>query len=727
MVGHDVGELGTLVATKLQPPTVPRHLVRRVRLDDMLGLAIAERHRLLLVSAPAGSGKSTLLAGSLGDRDIDLAWLQVEDSDADPVRFWSHLVASIGRIRPDLSDSVAPTIVSSGGAPDAVVPVLVNALATVPSPLVVVIDDYHLIDNHEIHAGVERLVELCPDHVSIVIATRTDPPFRLGRLRVRGQLTEIRAVDLRFDPEEASGLLATPSLDQKMVRELCDRTEGWAAGLVLAGLSLNRLHDATEFIAGFGGDNQLVVDYLTDELLASIRPDDRQRLIETSILDRLTGPLVDAVTGSTDGSAWLQRIATSNQLVVGLDQTGTAFRYHHLLRDLLRLEAQRGIPDRLPDLHLAAAAWHHEHGDMYTAIGHYISGGDLVTAGDLIAVHATALLNGGQIFTVLRLLDRLGDLPERHSRSALVRGWINFTTGRFTGARHYYDVAAHLDDGTDANLTASLGIMVHLAEGDLGGAMSIAASMTDPTESTQALGLAAAHTWAGRFDEARRHISIARELGASEPSDYSASLAPGLAAVVDMESDNRAAAAQHATASLEHAAGHGVAEAPQLSISHAVLARTTSDPAQRTAAADRAVELARRAPEPLMSGYVLALAGDTACEGGDPDGPELLREARQIVERCADAGIVGPALARIEARHGLTERSAAPSGLVEELTERELAVLRYLPSRLSQREIASELYVSFNTVKTHCKAIYRKLDVDGRKAAVHAARGHGLL
>ena len=128
-----------------------------------------------------------------------------------------------------------------------------------------------------------------------------------------------------------------------------------------------------------------------------------------------------------------------------------------------------------------------------------------------------------------------------------------------------------------------------------------------------------------------------------------------------------------------------------------------------------------------MSGYVLALAGDTACDGGDPDGPELLREARQIVERCADAGIVGPALARIEARHGLTERSAAPSGLVEELTERELAVLRYLPSRLSQREIASELYVSFNTVKTHCKAIYRKLDVDGRKAAVHAARGHGLL
>jgi LuxR family maltose regulon positive regulatory protein len=724
MDGYDGGEL---VATKLHPPTVPNHLVRRPRLDDLLDRAITERHRLVLVSAPAGSGKSTLLAGSLADRELDLAWLQVEDSDADPVRFWSYLVAAIDPTRPGLGDAVASTIVSSGGAPDAVVPVLVNALAAVPGQLAVVIDDYHLIGNPEVHAGVERLVELCPDQVRIVIATRTDPSFRLGRLRVRGQLTEIRAADLRFDPAEASELLTTDMLDGEMIRELCDRTEGWAAGLVLAGLSLTGLDDATGFIAGFGGDNRLVVDYLTDELLASMRPDDRQRLIETSILDRLTGPLVDAVTGSTDGTAWLQRLATSNQLVVGLDQTGTAFRYHHLLRDLLRLEAQREIPDRLADLHLAAAAWHHEHGDMYTAIEHYISGGDLVTAGDLVAVHATALLNGGQIFTVLHLLDQLDDLPEHHSRSALVRGWINFTTGRFAGARHYYDVAARLDDGTDANLTASLGIMVHLAEGDLDGAMSIAASMTEPTESTQALGLAAAHTWAGRFDEAHRYIAVTGELAASEPSDYSASVAPALAAVVDIESGNLAAAARHAAASLQHAGGHGVAEAPQLSISHAVLARTTADPERRTTEAERAVELSRRAPEPLMFGYVLALAGDTACERQDPAGPELLREARQVVDRCTDAGIVGPALARIEARHGLAEQSASPSGLVEELTERELAVLRYLPSRLSQREIASELYVSLNTVKTHCKAIYRKLGVDGRPAAVHAARQQGLL
>jgi LuxR family maltose regulon positive regulatory protein len=268
--------------------------------------------------------------------------------------------------------------------------------------------------------------------------------------------------------------------------------------------------------------------------------------------------------------------------------------------------------------------------------------------------------------------------------------------------------------------------MVHLAEGDLRAATAIADQMTEPTESTQAIGLAAAHTWAGMFDEARRYIAIASELGASEPSDYAASLAPGLAAVVDMESDNRTAAARHAAASLDHA-GHGVSEAPQMSISHAIVARTSADPERRTAAADRAVALARRAPEPLMSGYVLALVGDTACEHDDPRGPEFLREARAAVDRCADAGIVGPALARIEARHGLAERAGAQTSVVEEISERELAVLRYLPSQLSQREIASELYVSLNTVKTHCKAIYRKLGVDGRKSAVQAARRHGLL
>ncbi len=681
---------------------------------------------MVLVSAPAGSGKSTLINGWLETRGAGVGWLQVDEADDDPSRFWAYVAAALAEMVPGLPDFIRASI---GDGPDAAAAGVINQVAHRAGDVVLVIDDYHLITSEDVHRSVEQLVTLRPDNLTVVLSTRVDPPFRLGRLRVRDQLTEVRADDLRFDQAEASWLLdaAATGLGPEAVNLLHERTEGWAAGLVLAGLSMRDGTDVDGFVEAFHGDDQLVADYLTDEFLDSVDDLERQRLLDVSVLGRLSGPLIDEVCGVDDGTEWLARLAASNQLVTSLDRTGTWFRFHHLLRDLLRLEAARKIPERLPGLHLAAASWHRDHDAMFAAIEHYIDGGDLVTAGDLIAVHATALLNDGQVFTVLRLLDRLGDLPERHSRSALVRGWINLSTGRFAGARHYYGVAAEHDDGTDANLTASLGIMVHLAEGALGDALSIAGRMVEPTESTQAIGLVAAHTWAGMFDEARRYVAIARELGGSEPSDYALTMAPGFAAVIELESGNRSVAAEHAAASVEHAHGHGVAESPQLSMAHAVEARTVPDPDRRAAAADRAVELARRAPEPFTLGYVLALVGDAACERDDPAGAQLLREARQMIDRCPDPGIVGAALARIEARHGLAGRAAAPTGLVEEITERELAVLRYLPSQLSQREIANELYVSLNTVKTHCKAIYRKLDVDGRQAAVHTARHHGLL
>ena len=413
--------------------------------------------------------------------------------------------------------------------------------------------------------------------------------------------------------------------------------------------------------------------------------------------------------------------------MIGLDNTDTAFRYHHLLRDLLLLEAERDIPHRLADLHLAAARWHQEHGDTYRAIDHFISGGDLVTAGDLIAVHATKLLNDGQVLHGGGLAGTARRPPEHHARSAGTKGWMDFSTGRFTSARRYYDIAAAHDDGTDANLIASLGVMVTLAGGDLNTALSIAATMTEPVESTQAIGLAAVHTWAGQFDEARRHIAIARELGASEPSDYVSAVIPGFAAVLGIESADPQRAAADAEAGLRHAADHGIAGVPQLSLSHAVIARTTAEPQRRQEASALAIELVRRAPEPFTNAYVHALVADSALEHGDPNGVTWLTEAQRAVDGCTDPGIAGRLVARVASRHGQPTRPSNQARLAEELTDREIAVLRYLPSPMSQREIAGELFVSLNTVKTHCRAIYRKLAVTDRKAAVQAARDAGLL
>ena len=221
-----------------------------------------------------------------------MAWLQLEEADADPARFWVSVTAAIGRAAPAIAERLEPLVAGSLGAGQVVVPALVNELAARRERLVVVLDDYHLVDDADVHRGVERLLDLCPPQLTVVLITRADPPFRLGRMRVRGRVREIRAGDLRFDAPEASALLGATAegLGSERLDELCARTEGWAAGLVLAGLSLARTDDADRFVRTFRGDDQLVAGYLTDELLAVLDPDERRRMVEAAVLHRLTGP-----------------------------------------------------------------------------------------------------------------------------------------------------------------------------------------------------------------------------------------------------------------------------------------------------------------------------------------------------------------------------------------------------------------------------------------------------
>jgi ATP/maltotriose-dependent transcriptional regulator MalT len=717
----------SFVATKLCRPTAPERFVDRTRLVDRLDAGIDRSHGLLLVCAPAGSGKSTLLSGWIDARDEPTSWVQIEPSDSDPVRFWSYVAAALDPIVPGLVDETRPAIRSGL---DAAVSTLVNRLAAHGQRVIIVLDDYHLVDNSDVHDSVERFIHLRPANVTVVVSTRVDPPFRLGRLRVRDQVTEIRAADLRFASDEAAGLLGstTNRLGDDAIRDLCDRTEGWAAGLVLAGLSLQLTDDPTAFVEAFRGDDQLVVDYLSDELLAGLSADDRERLLETSILDRMSGPLVDAVCGTDDSAEWLRRTAATNQLLIGLDRTGTWFRYHHLLRDLLRFEAEREIPERVRSLHAAAGRWHEEHGDLHTAVGHFLDADEMVAAADIVAMGAKKLLNDGHSYTVLQYLDRLGDLCEEHEGAAIVKAWVTFVSGRFAESDKFLEIARRLDvDGIDTGLIDGLSMMSSLARGDTGGALVVAETTPTPTESTHTMVLGAVHLWAGRFDDARTLSATADEQAKAEPHDFAASVAPGFEAVAELEAANPVAARRRALDAVTYADDHGIARAPQMSLAHGVLARTADEPVDAVAAARRSVELARRAPELLMLGYTLASAGDVLVAHGDEQGHELLREARVVVDRCPDPGIVGRYLDRVESRHGRAAPAPSVAELVEDLTDREIGVLRYLPSELSQREIASELFVSLNTVKTHCKAIYRKLGVPGRKAAVQAARDLGLL
>ena len=713
-------------ATKVTPPRPPSRYLRRDRLTERLEESVGAGRTVVLASAPAGAGKSTLLNGWLQGRPGEVGWLQVDEGDDDPSRFWACVAAALGDVVPSLAETTAAALADGT---DAVVDGVVNDVAAAGSEVVLVLDDYHLVTNPEVHSSVERLVWSRPANLVLVISTRVDPPFRLGRLRVRDQLTEVRAADLRFDSEEAGWLLDAESvgLGPDAVEQLTSRTEGWAAGLVLASLSLRDGGDATDFVTSFHGDDQLVADYLSEEFLDSLEPAERRHLLEVSVLERLCGALIDEVCGTTDGTAWLESLAGSNQLVIALDRTGTWFRFHHLLRDLLRAELARTAPTRRAELHEAAARWHETSGDLTSAIEHYLQAGCDLEAADLVADNATTLLNIGRTYTVTRYIERLGDLVDRHEGLAIVHGWVCFVTGRFTEAERSLEVARTLDvEGVDAGLIMSLTAMIHLAEGDVAAGLEVVQDEVPATEPTHPMVLGGVRVMAGRFEESRPFLAQANEMAASRPDHFVAAVAPVFEAIAELESGRARTAHDLAQRSIDYADDHRLAEAAQMSLAHSVVARTTDDPDEALAAALRGVQLARRSPENVMLTYALASAADVAFDHGDAAATDLRAEARSIVDRCNDAGIAGRYLARVEARHGLA--TPPPAGTpAEALTERELSVLRYLPSKLSQREIAGELYVSLNTVKTHSRAIYRKLGVDGRAAAVQAARDQNLL
>ena len=523
----------TVAVTKLTAPSPPAHLVVRARLHEALDCAIAAPDRpVVLVSAPAGAGKSTLVAGWLATRDdAAAAWVQLDDFDRDPARFWTSVVAALARVVPDVEDAVGGGLSRSGVDAELVIVRLVNLLTARPGPFVLVLDDYHLLDSATVDAGVERLVALAPPQLRLVVLTRVDPAIRVSRLRVRGLLTEIRADDLRFSVDEAGALLSTDvaELDAGHVTMLCERTEGWAAGLVLAGLSLEASGDRDAVVAAFAGDDRLVVDYLTEEFLAGIDERDRQRLLRIALVDRFCGPLVDVLCDATDGTSWLRDLAATNQLVIGLDRTGTWFRYHHLLGDVLRQDADHELGAEAIELHHRAGAWHAAHGSPHAAVEHHLMAGDVAVAIDLLWDHATELLNRGQVRTVLNQVQRLGPAGEHHPRALLLRGWIDLLIGRFDEAWRCLDRATAVELGhEEAGHAVALGIMRGLATGNVAEALAVADRSGPPIDATHAMTLGGVQVWAGRFDQARPMLRQAAEIASDEGPPVRLGRHPGL-------------------------------------------------------------------------------------------------------------------------------------------------------------------------------------------------------
>jgi LuxR family maltose regulon positive regulatory protein len=387
----------------------------RARLEEQ------QDHRLVVVIAPAGSGKSSLLSEwchlAIG-RGAKVAWLSLESGDNDPARFLLYLIAALNRVVPDLGESARSLLSSSQRPPlDAVLTMLLNDLATLGSAITLILDDYHAIMADGVHELVESLLEHAPPGLHPMIASRVDPPLPLSRWRVRGQLIELRARDLRFSSEEATAFLNDVmglTLEPEAVARLEARTEGWIAGLQLAALSLQGREDAAGFLDLFTGSNRYVADYLFDEVLSRQPEPVQEFLVRTSILDRLCGPLCDAVTGRTGSQAVLERLESANLFLIPLDDERRWYRYHHLFADVLRgrLQQEGGI---VADLHGPAATWCEQQELAEEAVRHALAGSHIDQVVRLIEKHAPTVWGRGERQTVEEWLRAL---PEERIRAS---------------------------------------------------------------------------------------------------------------------------------------------------------------------------------------------------------------------------------------------------------------------------------------------------------------------
>jgi LuxR family transcriptional regulator, maltose regulon positive regulatory protein len=396
-------ETDLLLATKLHLPRPRPGLLARARLLERLDRGMARE--LTLVCAPAGFGKTSLLGDWARHARRTVAWLSLDAGD-DPVRFWRYVAAALDGAGIAVGERLAPLLRGRQPASlEAVVTAIVNQLAVRPRETALALDDYHLIQARSVHQSLGFLLEHLPASLRLVVASRADPPLPLARLRARGQLAELRAADLRFTEEEAAALLhqtAGLHLPAGSVAALAARTEGWVAGLQLAGLSLQGHPDPAGFVAAFSGSHRYVLDYLAEEVLDRQPEPLRGFLLETSVLDRLSGPLCDAVTGRSDGQQLLEQAERANLFLIPLDGQRRWWRFHHLFADLLRARLQQTHPERVPRLHRAAAAWCEAHGLVDDAIRHALAAGDGVWAARLIEQHFDALLHRAEGATVDR-------------------------------------------------------------------------------------------------------------------------------------------------------------------------------------------------------------------------------------------------------------------------------------------------------------------------------------
>jgi LuxR family transcriptional regulator, maltose regulon positive regulatory protein len=737
-----------IARVKLAPP-VPRspgRLIDRTHLVQQLEAGLATR--LTLVSAPTGWGKTTLISQWARASDAEFVWVSLDPGDDDPLRFWRCVALALAAARRDASPVALRRLRSPVvSVSDEILPALVNDLADIGRPLVLVIDDYQLITDPRVHEQMEYLLARLPLTMHVVVVAGIEPALRLGRARAMGEVVDVGLSQLRFSDAEATALLNGVhglELVPAEVASVQERVEGWASGLNLVALAMRRRGEPRSPIETLPIDDAHLSRYLWDEVVAAQPAHVRDFLMRTALVERFSASLADALTGRSDGARTAQALERANLFVLPLDESHTCFRYHHLLRRVLLAHLQEEHPETVGELHRRASDWYAAHDRPIAAIDHLLAGGDPMAAAAAIERQWLRLYADGQLRTLVEWIDGLPAAAiAEHPILALVRAGLARGLGQTeeidrwlarvpaSAARTPVPGLASSVEGAIAGLRS----VYRLAVGDVAGAIACGrrARELEPVPGSRERAYAGHFLGVALFfEDPDLAVPLLEEFLAVTPCrdrDTRHRYAMALLAERHALRGELAEAQRLADGAVESARRMGLDEYPsmnQLHVAAGAVCLASGDIDDAEEQFERAVRLAGRGRDRVEMAHAFVwLAAARSRHDDAHAAARAFADARTLVPGVGESSMRG-LVGQLFATSPTAPRQPAPSQ-VEAISAAERRVLALMPGDLTYREIAGQLYLSYNTVRTHARQVLRKLDASSRAQAVARARDQELL
>lgn len=731
-----------LLSSRLRRPLPRPNIVPR---RDLMARLLDSSTPLIAVMAPAGYGKTTLLA-QWSDADVrPSAWVSLGEDANDPTFLVRHLAAALSPVVPLDPDLVRELNSVRPRVSTVVLPRLGDAIRSAPEPFALVIDDVHLLTDPRGCQTILLLAEHLPAGSQFVLAGRNEAGGQLAKARARGQLFELGREDLRFSTEDAASLLqgaGAPPLDAAQLEALTARTEGWAVGLYLAALILHGRTAPVDDIETFGGNDRFVADYLREEVLTRLPPDDVDFMLRTSVLEELSGPICDAVLETGGSGAVLERLEASNLLVVPLDHTRERYRYHHLFRDLLRGELLRSDPNGAAALLDRASAWCEHHDLPDQAVAYAIANEDVDRVAELASRYAQAAYYGGRGETAegwLTWLDRHAAI-EGYPVAAALGAWLMALAGRHADAERWIDAATKGASAVEGEIEPRFEAMLetlHAAmcrEGPERMRERAARALEilpggDPWTATAILLAGASSLMLGDLDDAEARFANTADVAGQFGTAVAGSVAWAELALLALERGDVDDALGKVTRGRRILEEAGLQGYPMSALIYAVGARIAmvhGDPVGARRYMDEAESLRPLVTKamPTVALQVRIQIARTAIGLRDEAATTSLREAEEILRSRPELGVLVDEVVSVSED---LRRMRAEGAETAALTPAEARLLPLLTTHLSFREIGEQLFISPHTVKTQAISIYRKLGVSSRSEAIEAARRLGLL